>query len=369
LLDRRQSQEPTTFSSIEEIDRTFRSFAEIFCDTQRVARYFTWLQGPRNLTNSSTLRNYAQLLADILAWEYENSAINPPQLRKTLDKFVIPAVRKFHNHHNAIISLDRRRIRDQKSLRKKGRLVSTDEYAEVPAAAQATFDALYQKAEVLQQRLSPAECELAERALLMLLPTVWAQQRTSILERIEVGGNLELAEGANGQPGAWEYRPALQANEKPDSVRRAPADLRVLPVHQDLEKLFAFIRKHVHPVLLAQANKNKKKDSQSPSASLLELPTDESDRDDALALATLPQQYPLWMVHTGRKAAAEDLRFWYSADFFWVTGMALNPQDARRNMCAFLYSSDCPEFVSELNFLRYLLNHEPIVASTYYSPL
>ena len=331
---------------------------------QRVTRYFTWLQEVWCYTNPSTLRNHAQLLSDLLRWESHNSAVNSPQLIATLDKFVIPEVRDFHNKQNRRTIQDRTRIRDQKCLRRKGRLVNCDEFAAVPTAAVATFSALYEKAVVRHERLSPAECELAERCFLLLLPTTWAQQRTSILERMEIGLNIEQAQTEDGEPGAWEYRPGLTRSEKADGVRRGPSDLRVLPFHKDVEHQFAFLCTHVHPVLLAEAKKNERKDSQPAYARLMDLP----DEDTEVELEPLPAQYPLWLTHTGKRATDADLRFWYSADFFFHTGMALNPQDVRRNMAAFFYSSDNAAYISEANYMRYLFDHHPIVAWTYYSP-
>jgi hypothetical protein len=218
-------------------------------------------------------------------------------------------------------------------------------------AAWATVSRVIAAVEQEGRELTVYECELSQRALMHLLREFWAQQRTSILTRATLGTNFNRVRLDDGDE-AYEFMPGLDLPEKATFLRKEPTDLRKLQVPEKIDYAVQFHVEEVKPILLANRHRH--------SASASATPREDDDANDKKAL---------FLTRGGRRIRSEDIRVFFAADFFYVTGFAMLVQDIRRNMCAFLYSSQGQDFGPELNALRYLMDHHPIVAQTYYAPI
>ncbi len=131
-------------------------------------------------------------------------------------------------------------------------------------------------------------------------------------------------------------------------MRRETADLRSLEVPRELEPYMEFHLKHVRPTLLAVKN------------------------------LSVSEERAVWLTRSARPMNRECLNLWYQADFFFVTGSAVSPQDVRRSMASLLYSSAMAEggspennskYAHELVAMQWRFDHHNVTAREYYAPV
>ena len=116
-----------TFTSVEEIGESFRTFGDIFANVGRFHRYFRWLCEVWSLGQSSTIRNYLQYLGHLLDWD---------RLR-TSDV-------AFRQQLEAVIH-EVRHKRTMPALQEQGRAVDIPGFVAVSTAAQAVLEAFQKR--------------------------------------------------------------------------------------------------------------------------------------------------------------------------------------------------------------------------------